>query len=176
MYTKKRILFADADGTIRRSKSGKKFISGPDDIELIPGVCERIKVFQDNGFDVCIISNQAGIAHGFKSVDTVREEFEVTIKLMDENSVLVSAVIFCPFDEKGNIEPYNVRSLSRKPGYGMIADIVRHYFEEDVLVDLNKSLFIGDRDEDKGCADGAGIKFVFIDEFLSEDFNCEAYL
>lgn len=176
MYTRKRVLFTDADGTIRRSKSGKKFISGPDDIELIPGVCERIKKFQDNGFDVCIVSNQDGIAHGFKSVDTVVAEFEETIKLMYINKVFVDNSIFCPFDEKGHIEPYNIRSLGRKPGYGMVSDLVVSYFEENVLVDLDKSLFIGDRDEDKGCADGAGIKFVHIDEFLSEDFNCEAYL
>ena len=170
-----RVLFLDADGTIRRSKSGKKFISGPDDIEIIPGVCETIKKFKDAGYDTCIVSNQGGIAHGFKTIDGVIEEFEKTLELMTVEGALIDGVIFCPFDEKGKVYPYNTRSLSRKPGYGMIADIVKDYWTEDVIVDLDNSLFVGDRPEDKGCADNAGIKFVHIDDFLSGNFDHNLY-
>lgn len=176
MHIVKRILFMDDNGTIRRSKSGNKLISGPDDIELIPGVCDRIKKFQDSGFRICIVSNQDVIAHGLKTEDFVEQEFLVTQKLMLSNGVMIDSIFYSPFDQNGHVAPYNMRSLNKKPGYGMIVNALSAYIERNIFVDLDKSLFIGDSDEDKGCADGAGISFVHIDQFLSENFDYGIYL
>lgn len=40
------VLFVDLDGTIRRSKTGKTFVSGTDDIELMPGVEKLLWIYK----------------------------------------------------------------------------------------------------------------------------------
>ena len=77
-------------------------------------------------------------------------------------------VKFCFHDGKGKIEPYNHRSLLRKPDIGMLAVMEVEAYEVGIVIDWDKSLFVGDRPEDEQCAKNAGITFNHIDEFLNK--------
>jgi D-glycero-D-manno-heptose 1,7-bisphosphate phosphatase len=167
---KKRILCLDLDGTVRRSKSGKTFIEGPDDIEIIPGMKELIWKYKNDGWRLIFISNQAGVAYGFKDVIQVRAENRQTIDLLrKEGSTPVSIGIFCPYDEKGKTEEYDWRSLRRKPMYGMLVEAECKLVEEyDIFPDWNNSLFVGDRPEDEECAKAAGIPFMWAHDFVKQ--------
>jgi len=159
-------LCLDFDGTIRRSASGKTFIENHKDIELMPGVENLIWRYRNMGWLILGISNQAGVAHGFKLPMEVELEMDVTLKQFKQNPFHI--VKFCYHDGKGKIEPYNHRSLGRKPDIGMLYIMETEAWAQGYVIDWDNSLFVGDRPEDEECAKRAGIPFRHIDSFLTE--------
>lgn len=158
-------LCLDFDGTIRKSKSGHIFIQGPDDIQLMPGIEKIIWLYRKMGFVILGISNQGGVAHGFKHPSQIDQEMNVTLSLFKENPFHI--VKFCFHDAKGKVEPYCHRSLLRKPDIGMLAVMEHEAFGFGIVVDWDNSLFVGDRPEDEQCAKNAGVQFEHIDSFLN---------
>jgi D-glycero-D-manno-heptose 1,7-bisphosphate phosphatase len=159
-------LCLDFDGTIRRSKSGATFIKNFEDIELMPGIEKIIWRYRNMGWLIFGISNQAGVAHGFKLPMEIEAEMNATFKLFSENPF--HNVQYCYHDGKGKIEPYNHRSLGRKPDIGMLYTMEIEAWNAGFVVDWDKSLLVGDRPEDEECAKRAAIKFRHIDSFLNE--------
>lgn len=159
-------LILDFDGTIRRPKSGNKFIQNEKDIELIPGIEEKINHYKENGYLIMGITNQAGVAHGFKEPHDVGAETNQTLLLFEKNPFYIIEKCFC--DEKGNVEPFNHKSLMRKPQIGMLVMMEQKSWDDDYIIDWNNSLMVGDREEDEHCAQNAQIPFKYIDNFLNE--------
>lgn len=157
-------LVLDFDGTVRRNKSGKSFIDSLDDIELMPGIEDIIWKYRDAGYMILGISNQAGVAHGFKPPQVIMQEFDRTFALFKRNPF--HTVRQCFNDSKGNVVPYNIRSLCRKPDIGMLALMEFDAQSKGVFINWDKSIFVGDREDDRKCAENAKIKFHWIDEFL----------
>lgn len=163
-FTFRPALYLDWDGTIRRSKSGKTFIQDHNDIELIPGAEEAIWRYRDKGFLIVGISNQGGVAYGFKSFAQINAELKATVALFKENPW--HSVELCMFMEGGTVEPYRHRSLLRKPNYGMLVKVEEKMFAQGIIIDYSNSLFVGDRQEDEQCAHNAGISFMPADLWL----------
>lgn len=166
METKKALIL-DFDGTIRRSKSGATFIKDETDIELMPNIEKIIWRYRDMGWLIFGISNQAGVAHGFKTWIDVGNEMDATFALFKREKPF-HVVKWCYHDGKGKVEPYNHRSLGRKPDIGMLYEMEVDSYKAGYIVDWDNSLFVGDRSEDEQCAKNAGIPFKHIDRFLIE--------
>jgi histidinol phosphatase-like enzyme len=157
-------LCLDLDGTVRRSKTGG-FIEKPEDIELMPHIEPIIWHYRQKLDHLCFgITNQAGVAHGFKLPADVNLEIQQTVKLFQNNPF--NFIKTAMSDGKGTVEPFCHRSLLRKPDIGMLALLEVEAYEYGYIVDWDNSLFVGDRDEDEECAKRAGIKFMHINDFL----------
>lgn len=111
-------LCLDLDGTIRHSASGE-FINGPEDVRLFPDVEAKLWEYRDRGYVIFGISNQGGVAHGFKTARQNDLEVEATFAAFKRNPFHM--IKCCYHDAKGEVAPYNHRSLLRKPDYGMLA-------------------------------------------------------
>lgn len=162
-----KLLMVDLDGTIRRCKSDPAgFINKPEDQELIPGAVEALTDYFNKGWIIVGISNQAGVHYGHKTLDSCLEEQRHTLKLAKH---LLSTIYICP--DLGDIcwEVFSTggRRFSRdtidygfrKPDPGMLILAVEefiNYWEEDSV----KTLYVGDREEDKLAAEAAGIEFI----------------
>lgn len=168
----RKALVLDFDGTIRRSKSGKTFIEGPQDIELIPGIEKWILRYRQLGYLIFGLSNQGGVAHGFKSWQVCNVEMEATFGLF-KNGNPFHAVKWCMHDGKGKVFPWNMRSLGRKPDIGLLFEMESESYDAGYIVDWDNSLFVGDRPEDEECAKRAGIPFRHIDHFLTQSHTFE---
>ena len=164
----KKIIFLDLDGTVRETKSGAKFINDPFDQELIQGVSFWLKKFRKEGFILVGITNQGGIAAGYKSLESAISEQKFTLQLAPQ----IDSILFCsdfegeqcfmvnrqvstqitaenfPFIAIGNMR-------FRKPEPGMIEFILAN----NEGVDREQCLMFGDRAEDEECARNAGINF-----------------
>jgi D-glycero-D-manno-heptose 1,7-bisphosphate phosphatase len=163
-YTFRPALYLDWDGTVRRSKSGKTFIQDQNDIEIIEGAEEAIQRYRQKGFLICGITNQGGVAYGFKTFGQIDAEVRATIALFKENPW--HSVEACLFMPGGTVEPYRHASLLRKPNYGMLVKIEEKMFAQGIIIDYKNSLFVGDRQEDEQCAHNAGIGFMPADMWL----------
>lgn len=158
-------LCLDFDGTIRVSKSGKTFIENENDIKLIDGIEKIIWRYRDMGWLIIGISNQGGVAYGVKRPSHVEREMKTTFDLFHRNPFHV--VKYCYHMEGGKVEPFNHRSMLRKPNIGMLALAEFEAWNNGYMPDWDKSIFVGDRPEDEECAKNANIKFIHIDNFLS---------
>lgn len=158
-------LCLDLDGTVRRSKSDPEgFIKGVADIEIFPEMKKILPLYKQNGWLILGISNQAGVAWGHKTPQQNDSEIVATQSLTGN----VFDVIKCCYHMKGAPhETYGFRSLLRKPDIGMLALLELECFQHGRMVDWDNSIFVGDREEDKGCAENAGIKFIWANEFRS---------
>lgn len=163
----KKALILDFDGTIRRSKSGRTFIESPEDVELIPNMGKWIWRYRDMGWLIFGVTNQAGVAHGYKTVEQVQLEMDTTLKLFRKGNPF-DAIECCMSDGKGTKEPYNHRSLCRKPDIGMLVFHEQNAFKNGYIIDWDNSLFVGDRPEDEECAKRSGVPFRHIDHFLTQ--------
>lgn len=74
---------------------------------------------------------------------------------------------------KGKVEPFNHRSLGRKPDIGLLFEMESDSYTAGYIVDWDNSLFVGDRPEDEECAERAGISFRHIDHFLTQPHTFE---
>lgn len=159
-------LCLDLDGTVRYSKNGD-FIEKPDDIALFDGVEEKIWEYRNKGYLIFGITNQGGVAYGYKLPADVDAEIEQTCKLFKKNPFHI--IKSCLHHPKGTSEPFNHRSLLRKPDIGMLVVCEIEAWDAGYIVDWDNSLFVGDREEDRQCAKNADISFQTAHEFFHLD-------
>lgn len=160
-------LFMDLDGTIREPIEGK-FVNTKSNQRLIPGVLARMKEWKSRGYFISVVTNQGGIAHGFKTIQSWTEEIMFLDTLIPHG--LVDTFNYCPFHEEGRIFPFNTFSHARKPGIGMIHEAAIWLFNQrHIVVDWSNSVMVGDMDTDEQCAKNAGLTFIHINDFLNEE-------
>lgn len=164
-------LCLDFDGTIRYSLSGD-FIQKIEDIALFDGVEERLWEYRQKGYLLFGITNQAGVAYGYRTLQQVQAEIEATLGLFKNNPFhFVQMSVLHP---QGNLSPFNHSTLLRKPEIGMLAVCEAEMFKQGMIVDWEKSLFVGDRPEDQECAQRASIQFAWADQFFGRSDSMKA--
>lgn len=144
-------MFLDRDGVINEVLSHRvKFVNVPEDFHLLEGVGEAIKLFNDEGFKVFVVTNQGGIGLGFM------EESALNIvhnKMEDDLAVFgaqINDIAYCPH------KPH-AKCACRKPKPEMIIRLAEKYD-----VDLTKSYMVGDREPDITAGKEAGTKTIFV--------------
>lgn len=161
-------LCLDLDGTIRHSKKAPKgFIDGPDDVALFSDVEAKLWEYRNRDYLIFGMSNQAGVAFGFKDPTQVEAEIDATFQAFEKNPF--HCVQQCYHHPEGKSFPFNKRSLLRKPDTGMLVLCEIDAFENGFLVDWDNSLFVGDRPEDEECARNARIPFQWAWEFFGRE-------
>ncbi len=146
-------VFFDRDGTLIIDKH---YISKPEDVELLPGVTENLLKLQKAGFQLCIVSNQSGIGRGFFTEDQMHEVNDRMLSLMP--GVKFTWMYFCPDT------PENPQSNSRKPSPKFLFQA-----EQNFLVNLKKSWFVGDKDIDVLCGINGGCQSILLDGKYSSE-------
>lgn len=135
-----RALFVDRDGTLIVDKH---FLSDPDQIEFIEGSVEAMKIGQELGFKIVIVSNQSGVARGLFDVTTVDRVNARLVQMLAQQGVEVDAVYYCPHFVEGQVPEYSVSCSCRKPAPGMLEEA-----SLQLGIDLSRSYAIGDKLDD----------------------------
>jgi D-glycero-D-manno-heptose 1,7-bisphosphate phosphatase len=156
-------LCVDLDGTIRYSLNGD-FVNKPEDVALFPDVEEKLWEYRNKGWLIFGITNQGGVAYGFKTPADNDAEIEATCAAFGRNPFHI--IKSCLHHPGGTREPYNHRSLFRKPQIGMLAMCEVEAWNNGIIVLWDQSVFVGDRPEDQECAENAGISFMWADDFF----------
>lgn len=167
-----RILFLDLDGTIKTTKSGKKFINDPYDQQPIKGAWEMCDRYSKAGWDLLGVTNQKGVMMGYKSLDDMILEQQETLRLFPQ----LWKVYACPDEGESMVSVYDtfysiidnnsdslkgIESLNfRKPNTGMI----RYFIETHNPIE--QALMVGDMESDQLCAINANIPFMWAKQWL----------
>lgn len=144
------ILFLDRDGVVIEEKH---YLSDPDLVCLHFGVDQVIKIAQQQGWIVGLVTNQSGIGRGYFGWD---EFFAVQTKLddlLELSSVALDFVLACPFHPEGTIARYTHSNHGwRKPNPGMLETALDH-----LNGSTERSMIIGDQASDINAARRAGL-------------------
>ncbi|MCD4784579.1 MAG: HAD-IIIA family hydrolase [Candidatus Eremiobacteraeota bacterium] len=147
-------IFIDRDGTINKEVD---FLSQVEDIEIIPRCVDAIKLMNENGFLVIIISNQSGIARGyFDNLDSLNIFSEI-ISRLKEKGASIDNFYYCPHHPEGKVKEFSIKCDCRKPAPGMFLEA-----REDFNIDFSQSFAIGDRIRDIMPAIQLGCKGILV--------------
>ena len=132
-----RAVFLDRDGTINVDKG---YLYKKEEFEFIPGVLEGLKLLQDAGFILIIITNQSGVARGYYTEEDLICLNRWMQEYLEERNIIISKIYYCPHLPEAKIEKYRVSCNCRKPNTGLFYQAVK-----DFNIQLDKSYVIGDR-------------------------------
>jgi D-glycero-D-manno-heptose 1,7-bisphosphate phosphatase len=145
----RRAAFLDRDGVINRDHG---YVGRWEDFEFLPGAIEGMRMLQDAGYVLIVVTNQSGIARGYY---TEADFGTLTRKMLDtlhEQGVHVTAVYHCPHHPQGTVAELAIECDCRKPAPGML---LRAAKEHSLL--LPDSVMIGDKLSDLIAAQRAGV-------------------
>lgn len=137
-------LFIDRDGVINVDKV---HVFLKEDFEFTPGIFDLCRSYQDKGFLIIVITNQAGIAKGIYTEDDFLKLTDWMTREFKKKGITISKVYYCPHhpDFTGPCE-------CRKPKPGMILKAKKEFD-----LDLSESVLIGDKENDLQAGRNAGI-------------------
>lgn len=147
-------VFLDRDGTINEEMGYINHISR---FRIFAFVPEAIKIFNDEGYKVVVITNQSGVARGYFQESLVKEIHKKLISDLKKEATIIDKIYYCPHHPLEGKGKYKKDCNCRKPKTGMIEMAVK-----ELKIDLNKSFMVGDRFKDILFAQQAGLKPVFV--------------
>ncbi len=149
-----RAVFLDRDGVIIQDVG---YLDECDKIKFLPRVRKAIKLLNRSGFKVIVITNQAGVARGYFTEETVKEINEYIHESLAEQGASIDMIYYCPHHIEGTIEEYKKECYCRKPEPGMIEEAVRAFG-----IDLENSFVIGDKISDIEAGRRTGCKTILL--------------
>ena len=148
-------VFIDRDGTINQEK---EYVNRIEDFELIPGSLEALKLLTENGIKIYIITNQAGIAKGFFTIEQFHRLTEHMINLFKNEGIEIEKVLYCPHHPDGIVPEYAIECSCRKPNAKLLEDVIA---ENDYQTD--EMALIGDKNTDIEAGRRLGIKTFLVE-------------
>jgi len=132
-----RAVFLDRDGTINVEL---EFLHRPEDFHFIPGAPQAIRLLNEAGFRVIVVTNQSGIARGYYDEAAVRRLHRYMDAQLAPFDAHIDAYYFCPHHPEHGSEEYRKSCACRKPMDGMLRRGAAEF-----ALDLSASFMIGDR-------------------------------
>lgn len=140
----RKALFLDRDGVINVDHG---YVHRPEDTEWVPGIFELCAKAQQAGYLLVVVTNQAGIARGYYSV----EEFLAYTRWVHEQfavkGIPMIATYYCPHHP--NFTP---ACECRKPMPGMISSAIA-----DLKLERTGCVLVGDKKADLQAGAAAGL-------------------
>ena len=144
-------MFFDRDGVLNRDESG--YAHKPEDLQWNKNAIEAVRLANQSGWYVFVVTNQAGVARGYYDETAVRRFHEQMEMELAREAAHVDEFRYCPFHPDGTVAEYRRDAECRKPKPGMIIDLMRAW-----RIDLARSFLIGDKESDCVAAAAAGIR------------------
>jgi D-glycero-D-manno-heptose 1,7-bisphosphate phosphatase len=143
-------VFLDRDGVLNHDDG---YVGHVDRFRWIDGAIEAVRMLNDAGYLVFLVTNQAGVAHGYYPEAAISELHHWMQAEFRKQGAHLDDIRYCPFHPEGRLAAYRQFSDWRKPGSGMILDLCRLW-----NVDVSRSHMIGDKLSDIQAGEGAGLR------------------
>jgi histidinol-phosphate phosphatase family protein len=140
-------VFLDRDGTIARDVH---YCRRPEDFEILPTVPDAIRLLNENGFKVVVITNQSGIARGYFTEETLAQIHDKMSRELARYGAWVDAIYYCPHHPDDRCE-------CRKPKTALF-----HRAAEEHDINLDASYVVGDMQMDVAAGKALGCHTILV--------------
>lgn len=142
-------IFLDRDGVINKDPGGwtkYSYVTNVSEFRLLPGALGAIKRLTEAGYEIIIISNQAGINKGHYTHEALEEITSLMLKEIKNAGGRVSSVNYCPhrIDENCGCRKPRI-GLFKKAIHGRSINFKDTYFIGDGAMDVEAGHAVGCR-------------------------------
>ena len=147
---KNKALFLDRDGVINRERGEYTF--KVEDFEILPSVLESLKLAQEKGYKLIVITNQGGIAKGIYTHEDVAKAHRYLEQELAKSGIILTDIFYSPHHQDYS------KSLDRKPDSLMLEKAMAIY-----NINPDQSIMIGDSERDIIASEKVGVKGIKIE-------------
>lgn len=147
-------VFLDRDGTINEEQG---YVNHFSRFKLFDYSLPAIKILNDLGYKVFIVTNQSGLARGYFNESLLKKIHNDLLKKADKENARIEKIYYCPHHLDGAIKKYTLDCDCRKPKPGMILKA-----EKEFNISLSESYLIGDRYKDIQLAHSIELKSILV--------------
>lgn len=145
-------LFLDRDGVLNHDDH---YVGSPDRLRWMGGAADAVRLANQLGIYVFVVTNQAGVAKGHYGEADVLALHQWMATQLRQEGASIDDWRYCPFHPDATVAAYAGPHPWRKPAPGMLNDLMAHW-----PVNRNHSLLVGDQPTDLAAAAAAGIAAV----------------
>ena len=114
-------VFLDRDGTINEEVG---YLSRTEDLRLIPGAAEGLRLLNQHALKAVVVSNQSGVARGYHLCRPgERDPRKARGDSSEERGAYLDGIYFCPHHPEIGEPPYRALCDCRKPKGGMLQEV-----------------------------------------------------
>lgn len=161
-------LLLDRDGTLIKDRH---YLSEPAELEWYEGLFEPLRFLREKGFKIIVITNQSGVARGYFQEEDVRRVHRELRRQARLRGLRLDGIYYCPNHPEAEESRYREPLDCRKPRPGMLLQA-----QEDHLLDLQRSLVIGDKASDIEAGKQVGATSILVRTGKGEDQQSEVDL
>lgn len=143
-------IFFDRDGVLNHDEGYTYRI---EDFRWMPGAMKSIKLCNDRGWLVIVVTNQAGIARGYYDENALTTLHDWMQNQLREQGAHIDAFYHCPHHPEGSIPKLAISCSCRKPEPGMLLRALQEW-----PIDPTCAFLVGDKMSDIEAAKRADIK------------------
>ena len=141
-------IFLDRDGVINENRAD--YVKSWSEFSFLPGSREAIAKLTRAGHRIVVCTNQAGVARGAISIETVHEIHRRMADAISEAGGKIEKVYFCPHGKDECCD-------CRKPRPGLLLKA-----RDELGLDMRDAVFIGDSISDVQAGLAAGIHPILV--------------
>ena len=145
----RRALFLDRDGVCNVDHG---WVGTRERFEWVPGAREAIRDATAAGWHVFVVTNQSGVARGHYSEADLRGLHRWMLDEVLAAGGTIDDWRYCPFHPEAPLEAYRRVSDWRKPGPGMLLDLMQAW-----RLEPGRCVMVGDQATDMAAAAAAGV-------------------
>jgi len=143
-------IFVDRDGVLNRKPVTSRYVRNWSEFQWMPGAIEAVALLKKAGYQVILITNQAGIGLGQMTEQDLFKIFDLMQLDLGKQGGQLDGMYFCPHRPDAGCN-------CRKPKPGLLLKA-----KEELGLDLAKTTFIGDEDKDLLAGQQAGCPTLLV--------------
>ena len=147
-------VFLDRDGTINEDVG---HLDRDDRLTLFPYSIDAVRLLNQAGYAVVVVTNQGGIAKGLAEERFVVALHERLLARFADGGARIDGFYHCPHDPHAAVAAYRAVCGCRKPEPGMVRQAA-----VELELDPTRSFVIGDKWSDVGLARNVGAVGILV--------------
>ncbi len=163
MKKNNRAVFLDRDGTINEEAG---YLDSLDKLIIFPAAFDAIRMINETGIKVVVVTNQSGVARGFFDEGFVNAVHARMNEIFRQKGAFIDRFYYCPHHPTEGIGKYRISCDCRKPAPGMVMKA-----SEQLDIDLPGSYVVGDMAKDIELANNVGARGILVRTGYGEKVN-----
>jgi histidinol-phosphate phosphatase family protein len=149
-FARRPTVILDRDGVLNKKPAKAEYVRSWNEFEWLPGAKEALRLLNEAGWRVILVTNQAGVGRGVMSENDLLQIHQRMKSEAGQAGGDIEAIYYCPHDWHADCE-------CRKPKPGLLFQAQKEHH-----LDLTRILYIGDDERDRQAAELAGCRFAMV--------------